>query len=383
MFRDVYWLRDLTSKAVRRVKKLAGRPDPSPWVLRPQRRKALAPAYADLVVGLDFIGNTAPLARMFHEALSPLGLSLLIANKHNVAKLTHEFRAGGLRPVVYLDLCSAVEPAFGELLAAAAGAGVHTVGKPEDLERWTWKARAQEGLERAGLPVPPTVVIRAGEPSRELTPEERARIGDKCVIKPSWGVAGKGVMANVRPTAETLAAARTFDPKDDYLVQRMIRWEKLPGGRTGYLRAYNILGARTLLWWAPETQAYDTLTWDDVRKHDLLPVFDLVERMTRLTGMEFFSSEVAITAGSGADRFVLIDYCNDQCDLNPASAFPIGPPDAWVKWVCERFAEYTWRRKHGMEAPAGHTIWLPSPTPPASMPARPRGADASRMVTAA
>ena len=56
---------------------------------------------------------------------------------------------------------------------------------------------------------------------------------------------------------------------------------------------------------------------------------------------------------------MLIDYCNDQCDLNPASAQADGPPDEWVKWVCERFAEFVWRKKHNIEAPAGHSMWLP------------------------
>ena len=171
--------------------------------------------------------------------------------------------------------------------------------------------------------MPATVVIRAGEPSRELTAEERQGVGERCVIKPSWGVAGKGVVANVRPTAENIEAARQFDPKDDYLVQRMIKWEKF-GARTAYLRGYNVLGFRTLLWWAPETKLYDLVTWEDVRQYDLMGAVELIDRMAAVTGMDYFSSEIAITSGLGQPRFVLIDYCNDQCDLNPVSAQPDG-----------------------------------------------------------
>jgi len=177
VFRDMYWLRDLASKVVRRAKKLAGRPDPTPWVLRPAKAGGSARgggAYVDFVLALDFINNNAPLTKMFHEALSPYGLSLLVANKSNVGKLTEQIRSGGIRPHVLLDLCSACHPEFGELLKTAAGAGVYTIGQPAKLEQWTHKARAQRGLEQAGLPVPATVVFRSGEPSRDLTGEERA-----------------------------------------------------------------------------------------------------------------------------------------------------------------------------------------------------------------
>jgi len=351
-------LRDLTGKAVRRLRKLAGRPDETPWVLRPRGGAGRGGGrYVDFVIGLDFLNNNATLARMLHEAMSPYGLSVLVANKLNVGQLTRTYRAGRDLPLVYLDLCSAIDPQFGELLEAAAGAGVYTIGNPAILKAWTYKASAQKRLDAAGLPVPPTAVIHDNEPSRELTAVERQRVGERCVIKPSWVVAVKGVTANVEPTAAAIEAARQFDPKDDYLVQRMIKWERL-GTRTAYLRGYNVLGHRTLLWWAPETKLYDLLTWDDLRRHDLMPAIELIDRMAALTGMDYFSSEIAITSGVDQPRFVLIDYCNDQCDMNPVSAQADGPPDLWVKWVCERLAEFVWRRTHGRETGVGHSLWL-------------------------
>jgi len=30
----------------------------------------------------------------------------------------------------------------------------------------------------------------------------------------------------------------------------------------------------------------------------------------------------------------------------------------WVKWVCERLAEFVWRRTHGRETGVGHSLWL-------------------------
>src|SRR6266700_1102702 len=80
--------------------------------------------------------------------------------------------------------------------------------------------------------------------------------------------------------------------------------------------------------------------------------------MARVTRMDNCSSEIAITSGVGQPRFVMIDYCNDQCDMNPQSAQPDGPPDEWVKWVVARFAEFVWRRKHNVPNVEGHSMWL-------------------------
>src|SRR5436309_11430286 len=132
-----WWFRDLKNKTVRRAKKLVGRPDPTPWVLRPIGGAKPGGAYVDFILALDFLNNNAVLTRMFHEALSPYGLSLLVANKTNVGQLTAAYRAGRDLPLVYLDLCSATLPEFGELLKAAAGAGVYAIGRPALLEQWT------------------------------------------------------------------------------------------------------------------------------------------------------------------------------------------------------------------------------------------------------
>jgi len=355
LFGNAHWLRDLTDKVARRIKHLIGRPDPKPWVLRPE--KSAGDNYVDFVIGIDFLHNHSKLVQMFHAALSPMGISLLLANKQNVAQLIEKVRKGDLKPYAYLDLCSATNPAFAELLRAFADVGVQTIGDPAKLDIWTWKARAQKRLESAGMPVPPTVLLRADEPTRELTAEERAAVGDKCVIKPSWGVAGLGVVANVRPTAEAIAKAREFAPTDDFLIQKMIKWEHF-GTRAAYLRGYNVVGTRTLLWWSPETRTYDMVTWDDVRKYDLMGAVELVDRMSKLTGMEFFSSEIAVTSGINQPRFVLIDYCNDQCDMNPVSVQGDGPPDEWTAWVVERFAEFVWRKKSGLPENEGHAVWL-------------------------
>ncbi len=358
-----YGGRRLADKILRRGRQALGRPDPAPWIMRPRKSSGRS-SYVDLLVALDYLSPNSELIEIFQRACDPYGLSLLLVNSKNRDHVAHQLQTGWMRPHLYLDLCSAVEPAFWELLNIASRAGIHTVADPAIQPTWTIKATAQPLLEAAGLPVPPTVIIRRDEPDRDLTSAERACVGERCVIKPSFGVAGRGTVVDIPPTATNIALAREFNRQDDWLIQRLITWPRFDG-RQAYVRSFNVLGCRTLMWWAKEKgiDTYSLLSWDDVRKHDLLPIVSLTDRLAELSGMEFFSSEVAILGGPElppAQRFILIDYLNDQCDMDcqPGEG-KLGVPLPFVKWVCERFAQEVFRRKQGAVPDPTRTISLP------------------------
>ena len=69
----------------------------------------------------------------------------------------------------------------------------------------------------------------------------------------------------------------------------------------------------------------------------LTPLRDIVGRVAELTGMKFFSSEVALTESG---EFVLIDYVNDQCHMLSQSANPqMGVPNELVSAIARRLVE--------------------------------------------
>jgi hypothetical protein len=320
-------------------------------------------AYVDFVFGLDYLSVNSRLLRLMHQAMSAYGLSCLLVNRNNLDQTRAAVRKKRLRPLVYLDLSSRPGDPFHGLLEEMAGKGVHTFCDPKAL-LWTLKAYAHERLVQAGLPLPPSVVIPRTEADRDLTPEERSRVGERCVIKPSFGVAGLGVVVGVPPERDQIAKARNYDRNEDWLVQRMIKWSHL-GDRQAYLRGYNVLGHRTLMWWSND-RGYESLTWDDFRRYDLHGAVDLIDQVARVTGVEYFSSEIAIcddgdaggAGGANVGRFCLIDYVNDQCDIDPQADPNRSPPEAWVRWVCHRFAEFTWRKKHNLPTAGEGTLYL-------------------------
>lgn len=327
-------------------------------VLRPSTDSGRR-AYVDFAFGLDYLSLNSGLLRLMHEAMSAHGLSCLLINNSSVNGAIEAARKGSLRPLVYLDLCSGPGTVFQQLLRTMADAGVHALCDPRTLE-WTFKANSHPALEKAGLPLPPSVILKRTDPDRDLTSEELARLGDRCVIKPSFGVAGLGAVIGVAPTRAQIASARDYNRQDDWLIQKMMSWTKF-GDRQAYIRAYNILGYRTLMWWNNE-KGYSSLTWDDLQRHDLLPAVEMIDRIAAVTGVEFFSTEIAITADAGQaptqSRFCLIDYVNDQCDIDPHAHPGRSPPESWVRWICERLAEFTWRKKHDLPPSREGTLYL-------------------------
>ncbi|MGE5611460.1 MAG: hypothetical protein ACM359_19580 [Bacillota bacterium] len=351
-----YGLRRVAGKIRRRVKQLAGRPDNSPWILDPPPPRRTA--HVDFVVALDYLSPNSRLMHLFHEAMGARGLSVLLVNSTNVHPIMEQIECGWLKPHVLVDLCSSTGNPFERLLHAAARHGVYTMSRPEDL-KWTLKAQGHPALEQAGLPLPPTVILHAHEKDRELTSEERQRISDHCVIKPSLSGANRGVVVDVPPTAEAITQARNFNRQTDWLIQRLIRWTKC-GSRPGYLRGYNVCGHRTLLWWCRNggIDTYHALTWKDLAHYDLMPAVNLLDRVAEVTAMDFFSVEIAILRESGPDRFCLIDYVNDQCDLDPQAHPDFSPPEPFTRWACERLADFVYRKKHGLPAEEHRGLFL-------------------------
>jgi hypothetical protein len=348
-------IRRAQDKLRRRVRQLVGKPDNSPWVFDP--RPAKGTADVDFVFALDYCSPNSKLMRLFHEAMSAYGVSCQLVNNTSVERMLEDVEAGRFRPQVYLDLSSRPDDAFEKLLYAAHRAGAHTMRNPEHTQ-WVLKSQSHPKLLAAGLPLPPSVILKSGEPDRELTAEERAAIGERAVIKPSFGEAAKGCMVGVEPTLANIRKARDYERKFDWLIQKMITWTKL-GDRPAYLRAYNVCGHRTLMWWAMERTdgPYKLLSWDDVRKYDLMGAVEIVDRLADVTGMDFFSTEIAITKESGPDRFVLIDYVNDQCDMDPAAS-QYSPREEFCRFICQRLAEFTYRKKQGLPPPEYRGLFL-------------------------
>ncbi len=198
------------------------------------------------------------------------------------------------------------------------------------------KARMHEQLLSAGFHVPYTTVVPQNAIATfQLSPEQKAKLGDPFVIKPSHGYGKRGVILDAHSEQDLTRSVSAW-PNPGYLLQQKIMPGRI-GERPAYWRVFHVFGQVLICWWNCFTDAYSELSALDRESVRVTELESLARRIAQMTGMNFFSSEVAqIESG----ELVLIDYVNDQCHMLSQSADPrMGVPDAVVRAIAQRLVE--------------------------------------------
>ncbi|HEX7052163.1 MAG TPA: hypothetical protein VF188_18285 [Longimicrobiales bacterium] len=308
------------------------------------------------------------------DACAARGLSFEVLHEGVVEEACGAVDGGDLRIRTLLDLTASwwhEDDPYVRLCYAVKDSGGRVIDDPDIAMMADHKAVSHHRLRQAGLPVPPTVVLRRWTPDRELTAAERAAVGEPVVIKPARGWGWKGVVLGARCDREAITRARDFDRGDDFLIQRQVPYAWLLDDqgvrRPAWWRTYYVFGEIIPCWWSPTDCVYRLASLREVWTHGLLPVARLTAEIARLTGMDFFSTEICMAEEPAAEGaayhangrpFYVIDYVNDQCDVRCQSQHPAGPPDDVVKHLAERFAEVAWRQRHELPQGAHRSLWL-------------------------
>ena len=291
------------------------------------------------------------------------GLTCLVARDTNVDSLIRGVESGRARVRFHLDAQADHEDdadPYKRLAYAVKDQGDFVVNEPDSARLGIDKAKTHYRFERAGIPVPPTIVVRNWEPSDfKLTPVERKRLGRPFVIKPARGYGKQGVARANAGTIKEIAKARRYDRGDDFLLQRTVVPEWY-GHRMGWFRAFYVLGQVILCWWDTKTEHYACVSADDYEAYGLAPLCRISWQIAQVAHMDFFTTELAAVGKGTRRRFLAIDYVNDPCDMTAQTASHCGVPDRVVCHVAERLVDAAWRTKRGLGPVDGRSIWLPS-----------------------
>jgi len=251
------------------------------------------------------------------------------------------------------------ENLFARLCYAVKDADGYVVCDPDDARQAANKAITHYDLVKAKIPVPYTIVIRNWEPDDfSLTKEEQKYLGDPFVIKSASGFGQKGVIKNANGSITEIAQARHFNRGDDFLLQKKIEPLEI-GDKQAWFRTYFLFGEIIPCWWNTETGQYSHVTLREMYNYRLLPLARIVSEIARITNMDFFSSEIAVT-GKGKDRrFVAIDYVNDQPELCVRSEkVGGGPVPEVVQHIAARITEIAWRMLKAIPIDMHRSIWF-------------------------
>ena len=228
------------------------------------------------------------------------------------------------------------EDIFHRLVRLAAQRKSFVIDPPDVALPAFNKARLHPRLVEAGIQVPATIIVpREQVAGFSLSEQDRVLLGSPFVIKPSLGYGRRGVVLDATDERDLARSAAAW-PDGDYLLQRRIVPRTVQHS-PAYFRVYFVFGSVWCSWWNCYTDRYRQATAAELAEFGLQPLEDLVRRIAALTGMNFFSSEIAQTE---TGEFVVIDYVNDQCHMLSQTANPhIGVPDELVAAIARRLVE--------------------------------------------
>lgn len=244
-----------------------------------------------------------------------------------------------VRPRVLLNMHSEhhqPEEIYHRLVRRADELGVRVIDPPDRALAAFDKARLHPRLVAAGILTPFTVVVPGTSCGAfRLGDAERAALGSPFVIKPALGYGKRGVLLDATSEADLVRSTAQWTG-GDFLFQRRIVPRTLQG-EPAYFRAFFVFGTVWVCWWNCQTHRYRLVTGEERSRLGLAPVEEIIRRIAALTGMNFFSSEIAQTE---AGEFIVIDYVNDQCHLLSQTASPgNGVPDELVENIARRLVE--------------------------------------------
>ncbi|MBU1905968.1 MAG: hypothetical protein KJ923_03100 [Candidatus Omnitrophica bacterium] len=281
------------------------------------------------------------------------GLRFILIDSENVLGTIKNLERGKVKIKFLLDAAADYyipKDPFVRLCYAVKDAEGYVVCDPDDAREASNKAITHYDLLKANIPVPYTVVVRNWEPNNfTLEKDELKRLGKPFIIKPASGFGQKGVVKDASGSIVQIARARHFNRGDNFLLQEKIK-PMFFGDKEAWFRIYFLFGEIIPCWWSTETGQYGHLTLREMYNYKLLPLARISSEIARITNMEFFTTEIAVTSGEKGKerRFVAIDYVNDQPELKVRSdKAALGPVPEIIQHIAERIIEIAWKISKG------------------------------------
>jgi hypothetical protein len=224
------------------------------------------------------------------------------------------------------------EPTFEPVQNWAREHGVRRIN-PAEVSAWS-EDKATMHLEfiSAGLNTPYTVVIPSFLAQPVIPPIDLTPFGNHFVIKPSNGGGGEGVIIGASSMEQILRARMEF-PQQKYLIQSYINPQVIRG-KTAWFRVFYANGETYPCWWATDTHVYANITAEEESCFDLNRLRDITKKIASICKLDWFSTEIAL-----ADKFVVVDYVNDEIDTRVQSQAMDGVPDEIINNIARQLVK--------------------------------------------
>ncbi len=264
---------------------------------------------------------------------SSRGLSTYRVEDHNLAETVLNLAGGALSFSAFFDRASDADEKYLALQPYVDRPPILCFNPRRLVVHAADKATMHLELITHGVYVPNSIILPPVRQRKdiEISQSDLERIGIPFVVKPANTTGGgTGVIMNAA-TLGRIAEARLEHPDDKYLIQETIHPTLLDGTRA-WFRAYHAFGTTILCWWDDRTHQYSEVTPVQEERYGLNGLSHVMEIIRRACRLDFFSSEIAITAER---KFIVVDYVNEVCDMRRKSLFENGAPDAVVSTIAQ------------------------------------------------
>jgi hypothetical protein len=263
---------------------------------------------------------------LIERTLQNTGFSTFILSYHNIHEVRDRIINRKLAFNFYIDRAWDVDDDF-ETLGQIINRRKTIIFNPyKKVLHAIDKASMHLEFLTAGLNVPYSIIIPPHSEIENIaiTIEELEILGRPFIIKPCNTTGGGiGVVTGAESLREVLDE-RLTNTDDKYILQEKI-YPKMLNGKRAWFRAFWAFGGPIPVWWDDQTHLYEELKPEEIENYGLRKLFGITRKIAKITGLDFFSTEIVYT---NDDKFVVIDYVNDQCDMRLKSKHIDGVPDS-------------------------------------------------------
>ena len=280
---------------------------------------------------------------MIETSVQKAGLSSYRITEKNIAEVTEKVKNRKLGFNFYLDRASDVNENFDQIARIISRRKTRIFNPYKNIKHSIDKASMHLEFITSGLEVPYSIIVPPNSQFRNIyiSIEELAKLGRPFIIKPCNTTGGGiGVVTGAESLKEILEE-RSTHTDDKYILQQKI-YPKIMDGKRGWFRCFWAFGIPIAVWWNDLTHIYEELTTEEKKTFRLGKLMVYTKKIARLTGLDFFSTEIVIPENK---KFIVIDYVNDQCDMRIKSKHFDGVPDAIVHKIIHNMVKTMVRYK--------------------------------------
>lgn len=256
------------------------------------------------------------------------GLSTFVIGRFNLSEVVENLRRKEIYFRTYLDRASDEDPDFLAISKLLTRKKSYIINPHHKIIKSVDKVLMHKKLVRRKFRLPKTLLLPSFDNDNNLriSDDQLSELGIPFVIKPSLlSGGGEGVIKSAHSLSQ-IHEERKKNHTEKYLIQEKIYARKIQN-KLAWFRIIWAFDKVIPTWWDDQTHIYQRVTKAEVKRHNLLPLYRITQRLARLTQLDYFSTEIALTKDH---KFVLIDYVNDQCDMRLKSNHVDGIPDEVV-----------------------------------------------------